>query len=123
MWVHSGQQPSSGSPDQEEGPRPQRCHRQSAAYRSNQWHAGAAASVCCGQESLCRRAGGLACGSIALGKLRYSVKIELRRLGWSGAGQPSFVSDGLAAPSQSGLKPVQVEQDAFYLTSAVLDDL
>uniref|UniRef100_A0A3Q3E1K5 BTB domain containing 6 n=1 Tax=Labrus bergylta TaxID=56723 RepID=A0A3Q3E1K5_9LABR len=107
LWYTAAKKPELDFPSTaRQGLSPQRCHRfQSSAYRSNQW----------------RYRG--RCDSIHGGKAEYSVKIELKRQGVTLAQNlTKFVSDGSSSTFPVWFEhPVQVEQDAFYTVSAVLD--
>uniref|UniRef100_A0A2R9CMJ9 BTB domain-containing protein n=1 Tax=Pan paniscus TaxID=9597 RepID=A0A2R9CMJ9_PANPA len=103
---------------------PQRCHRfQSSAYHSNQCqYRGRCDSI---QFAVDRRvfiAGLRLCGSSS-GKAEYSVKIELKRLGVVLAQNlTKFMLDRSSNTFPVWFEhPVQVEQDTFYMASAVLD--
>ncbi|XP_068198543.1 BTB/POZ domain-containing protein 6-B-like [Antennarius striatus] len=103
---------------------PQRCHRfQSSAYRSNQWrYRGRCDSI---QFAVDRRVfvAGLGLYGSSGGKAEYSVKIELKRQGAPLAQTfTRFLSDGSSSTFPVWFEhPVQVEADAFYTVSAVLD--
>ncbi|KAF3845092.1 hypothetical protein F7725_008255 [Dissostichus mawsoni] len=107
-----------------EGLAPQRCHRfQSSAYRSNQWrYRGRCDSI---QFAVDKRMfiAGLGLYGSSGGKAEYIVKIELKRQGVTLAqNMTKFVSDGSSSTFPVWFEhPVQVEQDAFYTVSAVLD--
>uniref|UniRef100_A0A3Q2YUE2 BTB (POZ) domain containing 6b n=1 Tax=Hippocampus comes TaxID=109280 RepID=A0A3Q2YUE2_HIPCM len=103
---------------------PQRCHRfQSSAYRSNQWrYRGRCDSI---QFAADRRifVAGLGLYGSSGGKAEYGVRIELKRQGAALAQRlTSFVSDGSSGTFPVWFEhPVQIEPDAFYTVSVVLD--
>ncbi|XP_017542968.1 BTB/POZ domain-containing protein 6-A [Pygocentrus nattereri] len=103
---------------------PQRCRRfQSAAYRSNQWrYRGRCDSV---QFAADRRVflAGIGLYGSSGGRAEYGVRIELKRQGALLAQRiTKFVSDGSSSTFPVWFEhPVQVEPDAFYTVSAVLD--
>lgn len=103
---------------------PQRCHRfQSSAYRSNQWrYRGRCDSI---QFAVDHRIfmAGLGLYGSSSGKAEYSVMIELKRQGTVLAQNlTKFLSDGSSSTFPVWFEhPVQVEPDAFYTVSAVLD--
>lgn len=125
LWYTAANKPLLEFPlTKRKGLTPQRCHRfQSAAYRSNQWrYRGRCDSI---QFAVDRRVfvAGLGLYGSSSGKAEYSVKIELKRLGVVLAQNlTKFVSDGSSNTFSVWFEhPVQVEQDAFYTASAVLD--
>ncbi|XP_068194317.1 BTB/POZ domain-containing protein 6-B-like [Antennarius striatus] len=103
---------------------PQRCHRfQSSAYRSNQWrYRGRCDSI---QFAADRRVfvAGLGLYGSSGAAAEYGVRIELKRQGVALATHRTrFLSDGSSATFAVWFQhPVQVEADAFYTASAVLD--
>ncbi|XP_061652172.1 BTB/POZ domain-containing protein 6-B-like [Phyllopteryx taeniolatus] len=103
---------------------PQRCHRfQSSAYRSNQWrYRGRCDSI---QFAVDKRifVAGLSLYGSSGGKAEYGVRIELKRQGAVLAQRlTKFVSDGSSGTFPVWFEhPVQIEPDAFYTASAVLD--
>ncbi|XP_053700385.1 BTB/POZ domain-containing protein 6-B-like [Synchiropus splendidus] len=107
-----------------QGLAPQRCHRfQSSAYRSNQWrYRGRCDSI---QFAVDRRVfiAGLGLYGSSGGRAEYGVRIELKRQGLLLAQHlTKFLSDGSSGTFPVWFEhPVQVEQDAFYTVSAVLD--
>ncbi|CAL8355064.1 unnamed protein product [Boreogadus saida] len=109
-------------------PRPglpaQRCHRfQSCAYRSNQWrYRGRCDSIQFAVDKRVFVAGfglyGSSCGSA-----EYGARIELKRQGATvGHNVVKYFSDGSSTTFPVWFEyPVQVEPDAFYTASVVLD--
>ncbi|XP_077394081.1 BTB/POZ domain-containing protein 6-B-like [Festucalex cinctus] len=103
---------------------PQRCHRfQSAAYRSNQWrYRGRCDSI---QFAVDKRVfvAGLGLYGSSGGKAEYGVRMELKRQGATLAQRLArFSSDGSSATFAVWFEhPVQIEPDAFYTASVVLD--
>ncbi|KAJ8331998.1 hypothetical protein SKAU_G00430220 [Synaphobranchus kaupii] len=103
---------------------PQRCHRfQSCAYRSNQWrYRGRCDSIQFAVDKRVFIAGfglyGSSCGSA-----EYSAKIELKRQGAVlGQNLSKYFSDGSSNTFPVWFEyPVQIEPDAFYTASVVLD--
>ncbi|KAL0178214.1 hypothetical protein M9458_027108 [Cirrhinus mrigala] len=125
LWYTAATKPALGFPvTPRKGLTPQRCHRfQSSAYRSNQWrYRGRCDSI---QFAVDKRVfiAGLGLYGSSGGKAEYSVKIELKRQGVLLAQNlTKFVSDGSSSTFPVWFEhPVQVEQDAFYTVSAVLD--
>nr|NP_001108397.1 BTB/POZ domain-containing protein 6-A [Danio rerio]AAI55623.1 Zgc:172197 protein [Danio rerio] len=125
LWYTAATKPSLGFPvNAREGLTAQRCHRfQSSAYRSNQWrYRGRCDSI---QFAVDKRVfiAGLGLYGSSGGKAEYSVRIELKRQGVLLAQNlTKFVSDGSSSTFPVWFEhPVQVEQDAFYTVSAVLD--
>ncbi|XP_026800310.1 BTB/POZ domain-containing protein 6-B isoform X1 [Pangasianodon hypophthalmus] len=125
LWYTAANKPKLDFPlTQRKGLTPQRCHRfQSSAYRSNQWrYRGRCDSI---QFAVDKRIfiAGLGLYGSSGGKAEYSVKIELKRQGVILAQNlTKFVSDGSSSTFSVWFEhPVQVEQDAFYTVSAVLD--
>ncbi|XP_037098262.1 BTB/POZ domain-containing protein 6-B-like isoform X1 [Syngnathus acus] len=103
---------------------PQRCHRfQSSAYRSNQWrYRGRCDSI---QFAVDKRifVSGLGLYGSSGGKAEYGVRIELKRQGAMLAQRlTKFVSDGSSGTFPVWFEhPVQIEPDAFYTASVILD--
>ncbi|KAG8013465.1 BTB/POZ domain-containing protein 6 [Nibea albiflora] len=125
LWYTAAKKPELDFPlTARKGLVPQRCHRfQSSAYRSNQWrYRGRCDSI---QFAVDKRIfiAGLGLYGSSGGKAEYSVKIELKRQGVTLAQNlTKFVSDGSSSTFPVWFEhPVQVEQDAFYTVSAVLD--
>ncbi|XP_060722526.1 BTB/POZ domain-containing protein 6-B isoform X1 [Tachysurus vachellii] len=125
LWYTAANKPKLDFPlTQRKGLTPQRCHRfQSSAYRSNQWrYRGRCDSI---QFAVDKRIfiAGLGLYGSSGGKAEYTVKIELKRQGVTLAQNlTKFVSDGSSSTFSVWFEhPVQVEQDAFYTVSAVLD--
>ncbi|XP_046877808.1 BTB/POZ domain-containing protein 6-B isoform X1 [Hypomesus transpacificus] len=125
LWYTAANKPELDFPlAQRTGLTPQRCHRfQSSAYRSNQWrYRGRCDSI---QFAVDKRIfiAGLGLYGSSGGKAEYSVRIELKRQGTTLAQNlTTFVSDGSSSTFSVWFEhPVQVEQDAFYTVSAVLD--
>uniref|UniRef100_A0A8C2JVZ1 BTB (POZ) domain containing 6a n=1 Tax=Cyprinus carpio TaxID=7962 RepID=A0A8C2JVZ1_CYPCA len=125
LWYTAATKPVLGFPvEPRKGLMPQRCHRfQSSAYRSNQWrYLGRCDSI---QFAVDKRVfiAGLGLYGSSGGKAEYSVRIELKRQGVLLAQNlTKFVSDGSSSTFPVWFEhPVQVEQDAFYTVSAVLD--
>uniref|UniRef100_UPI003AAD78B6 BTB/POZ domain-containing protein 6-B-like isoform X1 n=1 Tax=Centroberyx gerrardi TaxID=166262 RepID=UPI003AAD78B6 len=125
LWYTAATKPKLDFPlASRKGLAPQRCHRfQSSAYRSNQWrYRGRCDSI---QFAVDKRIfiAGLGLYGSSGGKAEYSVKIELKRQGVTLAqNMTKFVSDGSSSTFSVWFEhPVQVEQDAFYTVSAVLD--
>ncbi|XP_024293017.1 BTB/POZ domain-containing protein 6-B [Oncorhynchus tshawytscha] len=125
LWYTAATKPKLDFPlAQRQGLAPQRCHRfQSSAYRSNQWrYRGRCDSI---QFAVDKRIfiAGLGLYGSSGGKAEYSVKIELKRQGVTLAQNlTKFVSDGSSSTFSVWFEhPVQVEQDAFYTVSVVLD--
>ncbi|KAM6968465.1 BTB/POZ domain-containing protein 6-B-like [Tautogolabrus adspersus] len=125
LWYTAAKKPELDFPlTARQGLSPQRCHRfQSSAYRSNQWrYRGRCDSI---QFAVDKRIfiAGLGLYGSSGGKAEYSVKIELKRQGVTLAQNlTNFVSDGSSSTFPVWFEhPVQVEQDAFYTVSAVLD--
>ncbi|XP_076002788.1 BTB/POZ domain-containing protein 6-B [Genypterus blacodes] len=125
LWYTAAKKPQLDFPlAPRKGLAPQRCHRfQSSAYRSNQWrYRGRCDSI---QFAVDKRIfiAGLGLYGSSGGKAEYSVKIELKRQGVVQAQNlTKFVSDGSSSTFPVWFEhPVQVEQDAFYTVSAVLD--
>ncbi|XP_051953904.1 BTB/POZ domain-containing protein 6-B-like isoform X1 [Xyrauchen texanus] len=125
LWYTAANKPKLEFPLQKrKGLTPQRCHRfQSSAYRSNQWrYRGRCDSI---QFAVDKRIfiAGLGLYGSSGGKAEYSIKIELKRQGVTLAqNRTKFVSDGSSNTFSVWFEhPVQVEQDAFYTVSAVVD--
>ncbi|KAM6917711.1 BTB/POZ domain-containing protein 6-B-like [Lycodopsis pacificus] len=125
LWYTAAKKPHLDFPlAARQGLVPQRCHRfQSSAYRSNQWrYRGRCDSI---QFAVDKRIfiAGLGLYGSSGGKAEYSAKIELKRQGVTLAQNlTKFVSDGSSSTFPVGFEhPVQVEQDAFYTVSVVLD--
>uniref|UniRef100_A0A8C7YJK6 BTB domain containing 6 n=1 Tax=Oryzias sinensis TaxID=183150 RepID=A0A8C7YJK6_9TELE len=125
LWYTAANKPDVDFPlTVRKGLLPQRCHRfQSSAYRSNQWrYRGRCDSI---QFAVDKRIfiAGLGLYGSSGGKAEYCVKIELKRQGVTLAQNlTKFVSDGSSSTFPVWFEhPVQVEQDAFYTVSAVLD--
>ncbi|CAN9502662.1 unnamed protein product [Ophioblennius macclurei] len=125
LWYTAAKKPQLDFPlSPRAGLSPQRCHRfQSSAYRSNQWrYRGRCDSI---QFAVDKRVfvAGLGLYGSSGGKAEYSVRIELKRQGTVLAQNlTKFVSDGSSSTFPVWFEhPVQVEQDAFYTVSAVLD--
>nr|XP_061843446.1 BTB/POZ domain-containing protein 6-B-like [Nerophis lumbriciformis] len=125
LWYTAANKPKVDFPlTAREGLAAQRCHRfQSSAYRSNQWrYRGRCDSI---QFAVDKRIfiAGLGLYGSSGGKAEYSVRIELKRQGLILAQNlTKFVSDGSSSTFPVWFEhPVQVEQDAFYTVSAVLD--
>ncbi len=125
LWYTAATKPSLGFPvAPRKGLTPQRCHRfQSSAYRSNQWrYRGRCDSI---QFAVDKRVfiAGLGLYGSSGGKAEYSVRIELKRQGVLLAQNlTKFVSDGSSSTFPVWFEhPVQVEQDAFYTVSTILD--
>uniref|UniRef100_A0A8C5HLY2 BTB/POZ domain-containing protein 6-B-like n=1 Tax=Gouania willdenowi TaxID=441366 RepID=A0A8C5HLY2_GOUWI len=125
LWYTAAKKPQLDFPlTARKGLSPQRCHRfQSSAYRSNQWrYRGRCDSI---QFAVDKRIfiAGLGLYGSSGGKAEYSAKIELKRQGVTLAQNlTKFVSDGSSGTFPVWFEhPVQVEQDAFYTVSAVLD--
>ena len=108
------------------GLQPQRCHRfLSSAYRSNQWrYRGRCDSI---QFSVDKRIfiGGFGLYGSSNGAAEYKVKIELKRNGiLLGKSHTKFYSDGSSSTFPVYFaNPMQIEPDAFYTASAVLDGM
>ncbi|XP_059483082.1 BTB/POZ domain-containing protein 6-B-like isoform X1 [Neocloeon triangulifer] len=106
------------------GLKPQVCHRfQSCAYRNNQWrYRGRCDSI---QFSVDKRifVVGFGLYGSSNGAADYNVKIELKRLGRILAeNETQFFSDGSSNTFHVYFKhPIQIEPEAFYMASAVLD--
>ncbi|XP_050295421.1 BTB/POZ domain-containing protein 6-B-like isoform X2 [Anthonomus grandis grandis] len=106
------------------GLKSQVCHRfQSCAYRSNQWrYRGRCDSI---QFSVDRRIFivGFGLYGSSNGAADYAVKIELKRLGMVLAeSNTKFFSDGSSNTFHVYFEnPIQVEPEAFYTASAILD--
>ncbi|XP_013398719.1 BTB/POZ domain-containing protein 6 [Lingula anatina] len=106
------------------GLRPFRCHRfQSSAYRSNQWrYRGRCDSI---QFSIDKRifVAGFGLYGSSNGSAEYRVKIELKKNGIIlGEKTTKFFSDGSSNTFPVMFEnPIQVEPDAFYTASAILD--
>ncbi|KAF4527360.1 hypothetical protein B566_EDAN001139 [Ephemera danica] len=106
------------------GLKPQICHRfQSCAYRNNQWrYRGRCDSI---QFSVDKRifVVGFGLYGSSNGAADYNVKIELKRLGRIMAEhETQFFSDGSSNTFHVYFKnPIQIEPEAFYTASAVLD--
>ncbi|XP_065332140.1 BTB/POZ domain-containing protein 6-B isoform X1 [Cloeon dipterum] len=106
------------------GLKPQLCHRfQSCAYRNNQWrYRGRCDSI---QFSVDKRifVVGFGLYGSSNGAADYNVKIELKRLGRILAeNETQFFSDGSSNTFHVYFKhPIQIEPEAFYMASAVLD--
>lgn len=125
LWYTAAKKPKLDFPlTPRKGLAPQRCHRfQSSAYRSNQWrYRGRCDSI---QFAVDKRVfiAGLGLYGSSGGKAEYSVKMELKRQGATLAlALTAFVSDGSSSTFPVWFDhPVQVEQDAFYTVSVVLD--
>ncbi|KAM9293929.1 BTB/POZ domain-containing protein 6 [Gastrophryne carolinensis] len=125
LWYTAANKPRLDFPlAKRKGLAPQRCHRfQSSAYRSNQWrYRGRCDSI---QFAVDRRIfiAGLGLYGSSCGKAEYGVRIELKRHGGVVAQNlTKFTSDGSSATFSVWFEhPVQVEPDAFYTVSAVLD--
>ncbi|XP_067099051.1 BTB/POZ domain-containing protein 6-B-like isoform X1 [Osmerus mordax] len=125
LWYTAANKPKLDFPlPQRKGLVPQKCHRfQSSAYRSNQWrYRGRCDSI---QFAVDKRIfiAGLGLYGSSGGKAEYNVKIELKRQGVTLAqNMTRFVSDGSSSTFPVWFEhPVQVEQDAFYTVSAILD--
>ncbi|XP_013877556.1 BTB/POZ domain-containing protein 6-B [Austrofundulus limnaeus] len=125
LWYTAAHKPTLDFPlAPRTGLAPQRCHRfQSSAYRSNQWrYRGRCDSI---QFAVDRRVfvAGLGLYGSSGGKAEYGVRIELKRQGATLAQNLTrFVSDGSSGTFPVWFEhPVQVEQDAFYTVSVVLD--
>ncbi|TNN66962.1 BTB/POZ domain-containing protein 6 [Liparis tanakae] len=125
LWYTAANKPRLDFPlEARPGLVPQKCHRfQSSAYRSNQWrYRGRCDSI---QFAVDKRIfiAGLGLYGSSGGKAEYSAKIELKRQGVTLAQNlTKFVSDGSSSTFPVGFEhPVQVEQDAFYTVSVVLD--
>ncbi|XP_068457370.1 BTB/POZ domain-containing protein 6-B-like [Clinocottus analis] len=125
LWFTAAKKPQLDFPlSARLGLAPQRCHRfQSSAYRSNQWrYRGRCDSI---QFAVDKRIfiAGLGLYGSSGGKAEYSARIELKRQGVTLAQNlTKFVSDGSSGTFPVGFEhPVQVEQDAFYTVSVVLD--
>ncbi|KPP73260.1 BTB/POZ domain-containing protein 6-like [Scleropages formosus] len=125
LWYTAANKPKLDFPlERRKGLSPQRCHRfQSSAYRSNQWrYRGRCDSI---QFAVDKRIfiAGLGLYGSSGGTAEYSVKIELKRQGITLAQNlTKFVSDGSSNTFSVWFEhPVQVEQDAFYTVSAILD--
>ncbi|KAM8913163.1 BTB/POZ domain-containing protein 6-B-like isoform 2-T3 [Spinachia spinachia] len=125
LWYTAAKKPHLDFPlSTRQGLAPQRCHRfQSSAYRSNQWrYRGRCDSI---QFAVDKRIfiAGLGLYGSSGGKAEYSAKIELKRQGVTLAQHMTkFVSDGSSSTFPVGFEhPVQVEPDAFYTVSVVLD--
>uniref|UniRef100_A0A3Q2YU77 BTB (POZ) domain containing 3a n=1 Tax=Hippocampus comes TaxID=109280 RepID=A0A3Q2YU77_HIPCM len=107
-----------------QGLAPQRCHRfQSCAYRSNQWrYRGRCDSIQFAVDKRVFVAGfglyGSSCGSA-----EYGAKMELKRQGAAVAQRAvKYFSDGSSSTFAVWFEhPVQIEPDAFYTASVVLD--
>ncbi|XP_077426149.1 BTB/POZ domain-containing protein 3-like [Vanacampus margaritifer] len=107
-----------------QGLAPQRCHRfQSCAYRSNQWrYRGRCDSIQFAVDKRVFVAGfglyGSSCGSA-----EYGAKMELKRQGAAVAQRViKYFSDGSSSTFAVWFEhPVQIEPDAFYTASVVLD--
>ena len=108
------------------GLQPQRCRRfQSSAYRSNQWrYRGRCDSI---QFSVDRRIfiAGFALYGSSNGAAEYKVKIELKRSGTIlSQSKTKFYSDGSKNTFPVYFEnPIQVETDALYTASAILDGI
>ncbi|XP_051504214.1 BTB/POZ domain-containing protein 6-A isoform X1 [Myxocyprinus asiaticus] len=125
LWYTAASKPSLGFPVMaRKGLAPQRCHRfQSSAYRSNQWrYRGRCDSIQFAVDK-CVFIAGLSLYGSSGGKAEYNVRIELKRQGVLLAQHVTkFASDGSSSTFPVWFEhPVQVEQDAFYTVSAVLD--
>ncbi|KAG8514443.1 BTB/POZ domain-containing protein 6 [Galemys pyrenaicus] len=125
LWFTAANKPLLDFPlAKRKGLAPQRCRRfQASAYRGNQWrYRGRCDSI---QFAADRRVfiAGLGLYGSSAGPAEYRVKIELKRLGAVLAQSlTGFVSDGSSGTFPVWFEhPVQVEQDAFYTASAVLD--
>lgn len=125
LWYTAAKKPKLDFPlTPRKGLAPQKCHRfQSSAYRSNQWrYRGRCDSI---QFAVDKRVfiAGLGLYGSSGGKAEYSVKMELKRQGVTLAqALTKFVSDGSSSTFPVWFEhPVQVEQDAFYTVSVVLD--
>uniref|UniRef100_A0A4W4HB55 BTB domain-containing protein n=1 Tax=Electrophorus electricus TaxID=8005 RepID=A0A4W4HB55_ELEEL len=125
LWFTAADKPVPGFPvAPRAGLRPRRCRRfQSAARRGNQWrYRGRCDSI---QFAADRRVflAGLGLYGSSGGRAEYSVRIELKRQGQLLAQRrSSFVSDGSSATFPVWFEhPVQVEADAFYTVSAVVE--
>ncbi|XP_076841841.1 BTB/POZ domain-containing protein 6-A isoform X2 [Brachyhypopomus gauderio] len=125
LWFTAADKPAPGFPvAPRAGLRPRRCRRfQSAARRGNQWrYRGRCDSI---QFAADRRVflAGLGLYGSSGGRAEYGVRIELKRQGQVLAqSRGSFVSDGSSATFPVWFEhPVQVEADAFYTASAVLE--
>ncbi|KAI4905017.1 hypothetical protein NFI96_020172 [Prochilodus magdalenae] len=125
LWFTAAKKPALEFPlTARAGLRPQRCRRfQSAAYRSNQWrYRGRCDSV---QFAADRRVflAGIGLYGSSGGRAEYGVRIELKRQGALLAQRiTKFISDGSSSTFAVWFEhPVQVEPDAFYTVSAVLD--
>uniref|UniRef100_H3D4B5 BTB domain containing 6 n=1 Tax=Tetraodon nigroviridis TaxID=99883 RepID=H3D4B5_TETNG len=125
LWYTAANKPKLDFPvTPRKGLAPQRCHRfQSSAYRSNQWrYRGRCDSI---QFAVDKRIfiAGLGLYGSSGGKAEYGVKMELKRQGVTLAqALTTFVSDGSSSTFAVWFEhPVQVEQDAFYTVSVVLD--
>lgn len=125
LWFTAANKPALAFPlAKRQGLAPQRCHRfQASAYRGNQWrYRGRCDSI---QFAVDRRVfiAGLGLYGSSAGKAEYGVRIELKRQGVVLAQRLTrFLSDGSNLTFPVWFEhPVQVEQDAFYTASAVLD--
>lgn len=125
LWYTAAKKPKLDFPSTpRKGLAPQRCHRfQSSAYRSNQWrYRGRCDSI---QFAVDKRIfiAGLGLYGSSGGAAEYSVKLELKRQGVTLAqALAKFASDGSSSTFPVWFEhPVQVEQDAFYTVSVVLD--
>ncbi|XP_077420671.1 BTB/POZ domain-containing protein 6-B-like [Vanacampus margaritifer] len=125
LWYTAANKPRLDFPTSARtGLAPQRCHRfQSSAYRSNQWrYRGRCDSI---QFAVDKRVfiTGLGLYGSSGGKAEYGVCIELKRQGAMLAQRlTKFVSDGSSGTFPVWFEhPVQIEPDAFYTASAVLD--
>nr|XP_061798188.1 BTB/POZ domain-containing protein 6-B-like isoform X2 [Nerophis lumbriciformis] len=125
LWYTAANKPRLDFPaEPRTGLAPQRCHRfQSSAYRSNQWrYRGRCDSI---QFAVDKRVfiAGLGLYGSSGGKAEYGVRIELKRQGVVLAQRlTKFVSDGSSGTFPVWFEhPVQIEPDAFYTASAVLD--
>ncbi|XP_070289322.1 BTB/POZ domain-containing protein 6-like [Myotis yumanensis] len=125
LWYTAANKPLLDFPlTKRKGLAPQRCHRfQSLAYRNNQWrYWGRCDSIQFAED---RRVfvAGLGLYGSSSGEAKYSVKMELKRLGVVlTQNLTRFVSDGSSSTFPVWFEhPVQVEQDTFYTASAVLD--
>ncbi|XP_068606664.1 BTB/POZ domain-containing protein 3a isoform X1 [Brachionichthys hirsutus] len=103
---------------------PRRCHRfQSCAYRSNQWrYRGRCDSI---QFAVDRRVfiAGFGLYGSSCGSAEYGARIELKRPGVAAAQRVvQYFSDGSSSTFAVWFEhPVQIEPDAFYTASVVLD--
>nr|XP_002738077.2 PREDICTED: BTB/POZ domain-containing protein 3-like [Saccoglossus kowalevskii] len=106
------------------GLKPQRVHRfQSSAYRSNQWrYRGRTDSI---QFSVDKRIfiAGYGLYGSSSGSYDYKIKIELKRAGKVlGQRQTQFYTDGSSNTFPVLFDhPIQIEPDAYYTASVILD--